>query len=99
MTLQTRSFGSFPLVLSVFVVVLVGGVGPAAAQARNCAELRQEYAGAIPPKAWAESASTGKCAFSSAKSEPTLTAAKFRALADCSAAGGINCKVTSVVGR
>jgi hypothetical protein len=94
-----HSFVSFLLLLSAFGAALVANVGPAAAQARNCGELRQEYAGAIPPKAWAESAATGKCAFASARSEPTLAAAKSRALGDCAAAGGIKCRVTAAAGR
>ena len=90
---------SMVIIRLAFGISLVAGVSPAAAQARNCAELRQAYAGAIPPKAWAESAATGKCAFASAKSEPTLASAKARALADCAAAAGINCRVTSAAGR
>jgi hypothetical protein len=71
---------------------------PADAQRRNCAQLREAYEKAVPPKAWAVSAD-GFCGSASRQSANTLEQAKARAIEYCAAAGGKNCKVMGSVAR
>lgn len=84
--------------LALLAVIFFASTFPADAQRRNCAQLREAYEKATPPKAWAVSAD-GFCGSASRQSANTLEQAKARAVEYCAAAGGKNCKVMGTVAQ
>lgn len=87
------------LVVALLASAIAGANVAIAQQGMTCAQLKQEYAAALPPKAWAESANARSCGFASAKSASTLAEARERALGYCANRGNPGCHVTSSAGK